>query len=169
MTHVQAASDPTVAGDLPVRDKSRNVDAVVRGWKTRHKQCPKIREQIDSYCDGKQHLLMYRGDKKIPYQDKLFVIGRKAPVCYGPENAETFKKHAVFMVDCEAKMKELVDAFCATPMARGGTGAGADDIPERWSASDRRARFRLAQLLLHGIEHSNSRLDLSEPRFGRRS
>jgi hypothetical protein len=148
--------------ELHVTDKRRSVDALLQGWETRHRLHPAVSTQIDQYCDGERHCLMYRGEKCIRYRDDLFVIGEKARPFYYGNDPTRFHRTAREIQSNESKMRQLVDVFLSTPMAKGGATRSADLIMARWKALEPRGRFRLAQLLLHALHWQNCKQEVKE-------
>lgn len=148
--------------DLIVEGKGKSWRAHVRGWHRRHAVAPRIKEEIIRSCCNGAHQLLFRGDKEVPLEQHLFILGLKSRPLYSAD--ESIWSSLPFSLneapeEAEARFLELATAFSETHMLKNDANANPEAMLYEWRLRDTRSRLRLTQLILYGIHYQATRLD----------
>lgn len=156
----QPRTTPTDGANVEIT--FRKTRFAIAQWRNRHDHHPAICRQIDDHCDGKQHQLVFRGMKEIPYEPELFVLGLKSRPHYAAGDPDMLTNHARALAKTDATFKHLSEAFVRSPMMKKQTVCTIERLMSLWQNANERTRIRLAQLLLYGLQYQNSQQALKD-------
>lgn len=141
-------------------NRADNIEII--GWEARHKDHPRIREQIEYARKSSDFLLMFRGDKSIAYyEDNIFGTGVKArPLLHHGEPHE-LQYTARDLAEVPDTFKKLAEAYICTPMGKQGN-TEIDTLMDSYYKMPRNEIFILSQLLIYGLHYQNCENEVKE-------